>query len=285
MKVAEPQFSFLRSLLKRRTGVCIDDSKQYLVSARLLPIVRQRHLPGIEALLDLVQRGSDVSLERDVLCAMMTHETSFFRDRAPFDSLRRIVADLATRRARERSLVIWSAACSTGQEPASIAMVLHEHFRDLLGAWKIRIIASDYSEAALAKAREGVYSGLETTRGLTPQLLAKYFRPLQGKWSLVHECRKLIEFRQLNLVGAWPPMPPCDVVFLRNVMLYFDVPTRSALVGRMKRALRPDGAMFLGGAETLIGVDDGWDRIADVGSCHYRPKTRGPTAATRVPGS
>ncbi|MFM7108078.1 MAG: CheR family methyltransferase [Planctomycetaceae bacterium] len=285
MKVAEPQFSFLRGLLKRATGVCIDDSKQYLVAARLLPIVRQRKLPGIETLIDRVKHGGDPSLERDVLCAMMTHETSFFRDQAPFEALRRIIADLAGRRARERSLVIWSAACSTGQEPYSIAMLLHEHFRDLLAAWRVRIIASDFSEAALARAREGVYSGLETARGLTPQLLAKHFRPLQGKWSVTHECRRLVEFRQLNLVGPWPPMPPCDVIFLRNVMLYFDVPTRAALVGRMKRALRPDGAMFLGGAETLIGVDDGWDRIADAGSCHYRPKGRSPTAATRGPGS
>ncbi|MFM9057576.1 MAG: CheR family methyltransferase [Planctomycetaceae bacterium] len=285
MKVAEPHYSFLRGLLKRRTGVCIDDSKQYLVVARLLPIVRQRNLAGIEALLDLVQRGPDASLERDVLCAMMTHETSFFRDRAPFDALRRIVADLATRRAREKSLVIWSAACSTGQEPYSIAMLLQEHFRDLLATWRIRIIASDYSESALTKAREGIYGGLETARGLTPPLLAKYFRPLQGKWSVVHDCRRLVEFRQLNLVSSWPPMPPCDVIFLRNVMLYFDVPTRAALVGRMKRALRPDGAMFLGGAETLIGVDDGWDRIADVGSCHYRPRSRGPSADARRPGS
>ena len=273
-KVAEPQFSFLRGLLKRRTGVCIDASKQYLVSARLQPIVRQRRLAGIEALLDRVKQGGDPSLERDVLCAMMTHETSFFRDRAPFEALRRIIADLATRRARERSLVIWSAACSTGQEPYSIAMVLQEHFRDLLAAWRIRIIATDYSEAALARAREGVYSGLETARGLTPQRLAQHFRPLQGKWSVAHECRRAVEFRQMNLNGAWPLLPPCDIVFLRNVMLYFDVPTRQALVAKVRRVLRPDGALFLGGAETLIGVDDGWERIPDGGSCHYRPKAR-----------
>jgi chemotaxis protein methyltransferase CheR len=270
-KVAEPQFSFLRGLLKRRTGVCIDASKQYLVSARLQPIVRQRRLAGIEALLDLVKLGADASLERDVLCAMMTHETSFFRDKAPFEALRRILSDLIAARARERSLTIWSAACSTGQEAYSIAMVLHEHFPDVLATWRIRVIASDFSDQALARAREGVYSGLETARGLTPQLLAKYFRPLQGKSSVVHECRKLVEFRQMNLNGPWPLLPPCDVVFLRNVMLYFDVPTRAALLAKVRRVLRPDGVMFLGGAETLIGVDDGWRRIPDGGTCHYRP--------------
>lgn len=270
-QVAEPQFSFLRALLKRRTGVCIDASKQYLVVARLQPIVRQRSLPGIEALLDRVKQGGDATLERDVLCAMMTHETSFFRDQAPFEALREVIAGLVARRAREKSLVIWSAACSTGQEPYSIAMVLHEHFRDLLASWRVRIIASDFSDAALARAREGVYGALETARGLSPRLLATYFRPLQGRWSVVHDCRRLVEFRQLNLNGSWPLLPPCDVVFLRNVMLYFDVPTRVALLGKVKRVLRPDGALFLGGAETLIGVDDGWQRIADRGSCHYRP--------------
>jgi chemotaxis protein methyltransferase CheR len=274
MQVAEPQFAFLRGLLKRRTGVCIDASKQYLVAARLAPIVRQRRLAGIEALLDAVKLGAEPALERDVLCAMMTHETSFFRDKAPFEALRRIIADLVERRAREKSLVIWSAACSTGQEPYSIAMVLHEHFRDLLASWRIRIVATDFSEPVLARAREGSFSELETARGLPPALLRKYFRQLQGRWSVAHECRRLVEFRQMNLNGAWPLLPPCDVVFLRNVMLYFDVPTRKALLGKVRRVLRQDGAMFLGGAETLIGVDDGWQRITDGGSCHYRPRPR-----------
>jgi chemotaxis protein methyltransferase CheR len=282
-KVAEPQFSFLRGLLKRRTGVCIDASKQYLVSARLQPIVRQRRLPGIEVLLDHVKQGADATLERDVLCAMMTHETSFFRDQAPFEALRRFLVELVARRARERSLTIWSAACSTGQEAYSIAIVLHEHFRELLASWRIRVIASDFSEPALARARVGLYSGLETNRGLTPQVLAKYFRPLQGQSSVAHECRRLVEFRQMNLNGPWPLLPPCDVIFLRNVMLYFDVPTRAALLAKVKRVLRPDGALFLGGAETLIGVDDGWERVADRGSCRYRPRAARP--ATRGPGS
>ena len=276
MQVAEPQFSWLCGLLKRRTGVCIDATKHYLVTARLLPIVRQRKLPSIETLLDRVKAGDDPSLERDVLCAMMTHETSFFRDQAPFEALRRVVAELVERRARERTLVIWSAACSTGQEPYSIAMVLHEHFRDLLATWRIRILATDFSDVALARAREGVYSGLETGRGVSPQLLRRYFRQIQGKWSLTHDVRQLVEFRQFNLNADWPPLPPCDVVFLRNVMLYFDAPTRTTLVGKVRRVLRPDGALFLGGAETLIGVDDGWERIADAGSCHYRPKVRNP---------
>jgi chemotaxis protein methyltransferase CheR len=274
MKVATPQFEFLCGLLRRRTGVCIDESKQYLVVARLMPIVKQRRIPSIETLIDRVRQGGDASLEKDVLCAMMTHETSFFRDRSPFESLRGIVASLVERRSAERQLTIWSAACSTGQEPYSIAILLREHFRDILDAWRVRIIATDFSEPVLDRARDGVYSELETARGLSPPLLKKYFRPLQGKWSIAQECRQLVEFRSLNLNGTWPLLPLCDVVFLRNVMLYFDVPTRAALVRRVRRVLRPDGVLFLGGAETMIGIDDGWDRVTAGGSSYYVPKGR-----------
>jgi chemotaxis protein methyltransferase CheR len=273
MKVAAAQYSFLRDLLRKRTGVVIDDSKQYLVVARLLPIVRQRKIPSIETLIDRVRLGTDPTLERDVLSAMMTHETSFFRDRNPFETLRRIITDLVARRATERQLVFWSAACSTGQEPFSIAMLLNEHFRDLLPTWRIRILATDFSEQVIGQAREGVFSELETARGLSPQLLAKYFRPLQGKWSIVQECRRLVEFRHMNLIADWPLMPACDVVFLRNVMLYFDVPTRAALVRRVRRTLRSDGALFLGGAETMLGIDDGYERCTGTGCSYYRVKT------------
>jgi chemotaxis protein methyltransferase CheR len=178
------------------------------------------------------------------------------------------------KRSAHRQLAIWSAACSTGQEPYSIAMLLNEHFPDLVASWRIRIIATDISEPVLARAREGVFSELETNRGLTAELLKKYFRPLQGKWSIVQECRRLVEFRCLNLNGPWPALPPCDVIFLRNVMLYFDVPTRAALVTKMRRVLKPDGALFLGGAETMIGIDTAYDRLTGAGCSYYRPKPR-----------
>ena len=279
MQVAAAQFAFLRGLLRRRTGVCIDESKQYLVVARLLPIVRQRKIPSLDTLLDRVRQGVDPTLERDVLCAMMTHETSFFRDQAPFVALRQVIGEIAVRRAAERQLTIWSAACSSGQEPYSIAITLLEHFRDLVAGWRVRIVASDFSEPVLERARAGVYGELETARGLSPRLREKYFRPLQGRWSVAQECRRLVEFRSLNLNGAWPMLPSCDVVFLRNVMLYFDLPTRGALVRRVRRVLHPQGVLFLGGAETMIGIDAGYDRIATVGCSYYRPQGRGARPA------
>jgi len=274
MKVSPVQFEFLRDLLRRRTGVEIDDSKQYLVVARLLPIVRQRAIPSLDTLVDRIRKTGDKALEKDVLNAMMTHETSFFRDKSPYETLRQLVTEMIPKRSAHRQLAIWSAACSTGQEPYSIAMLLNEHFPDLVASWRIRIIATDISEPVLARAREGVFSELETNRGLTAELLKKYFRPLQGKWSIAQECRRLVEFRCLNLNGPWPALPPCDVIFLRNVMLYFDVPTRAALVTKMRRVLKPDGALFLGGAETMIGIDTAYDRLTGAGCSYYRPKPR-----------
>ena len=274
MKVSPAQFAFLRDLLRRRTGVVIDDSKQYLVVARLMPIVRQRAIPSLDTLVDRIRKTGDKALEKDVLNAMMTHETSFFRDKSPYQTLRQLVTEMIPKRSAHRQLVIWSAACSTGQEPYSIAMLLNEHFPDLVASWRVRIIATDISEPVLTRAREGVFSELETNRGLPPEMLKQYFRPLQGKWTIAQECRRLVEFRVLNLNGPWPALPPCDVIFLRNVMLYFDVPTRAALVGKMRRVLKPDGALFLGGAETMIGIDAGYDRLAGAGCSFYRPKPR-----------
>ena len=274
MKVGPLQFAFFRDLLRKRTGVVIDSAKEYLVVARLMPIVRQRKIPSLDTLIDRLRKGIDPSLERDVLSAMMTHETSFFRDKSPFETLRSLLPALIARRRPHKQLTFWSAACSTGQEPYSLAMLLNEHARDLLGDWRVRILATAYSETVLDRAREGVFSDLETGRGLPPQFLSRYFRQLQGKWSISQDCRRLVEFRCLNLNDSWPMMPPCDVVFLRNVMIYFDIRTRAALVERVRKVLRPDGFLFLGGAETLIGMDTGYERLTGTGCSYYRPKQR-----------
>jgi TPR repeat protein len=180
MKDSPAQFAFLRDLLRRRTGVVIDDSKQYLVVARLMPIVRQRSIPSLDTLVDRIRTTGDKGLEKDVLNAMMTHETSFFRDKSPFDTLRGLVTEMIPKRAAHKQLVIWSAACSTGQEPYSIAMLLNDHFPELVATWRIRIIATDISEPVLARAREGVFSDLETNRGLPPDLVKKIHHLRKG---------------------------------------------------------------------------------------------------------
>jgi len=272
MQVSPPQFSFLRGLLKKKTGVVIDDSKHYLVVARLLPVVKQRKLPSLDTLIDRIRTSGDSALERDVLNAMMTHETSFFRDRSPFETLKKLVPEYAAKRAVTKQLTIWSAACSTGQEPYSIALMLNEHFRDLVATWRIRIISTDISEVVLTRAREGVYGEIEIVRGLPQPFLRKYFTPFQGKWSIAQSCRRLVEFRRLNLTEQWPIMPPCVIVFLRNVLLYFDDRTRSDVLQKMQKALRPDGALFLGGAETMLGINARYERLTGQGCSYYRPR-------------
>ena len=166
MKVNPQQLAFLATFLKRRSGVVIDASKAYLVEARLLPVLRQRGLADFEILVERVRSARDPGLEQDVLNAMMTHETSFFRDRSPFETVKRLLPDLLKRRAVARHLVVWSAAASSGQEAYSLAMLLNEHFREALAGWSVRILATDISEPVLARAREGLYSDLEVTRGL-----------------------------------------------------------------------------------------------------------------------
>lgn len=278
MKISSPQFAFLRTFLKRVSGVSLDESKQYLVEARLRPVARQRGLDDIDALVTLLRNTSDPHLVDEVVCAMMTHETSFFRDKAPFETIARMLPEVIKRRGVMKQLVIWSAACSTGQEPYSLAMLLHERFPTILSGWRVRIIASDLSQIALGRAREGLYSELETSRGLTPALRNKYFRPLQGRWSIAQNCRSLVEFRQLNLTQPWQTMPPCDLILLRNVLLYFDVPTRIDVLTRMKQTLRPDGGLFLGGAETMLGMDIGYERKSGTGCSYYIP-LKAPTRA------
>lgn len=272
MKVEPTELATLGAFLKRRTGVVVDRSKAYLVEARLVPVIRRHGLADFKALADRVRAARDPSLEQDVLNAMMTHETSFFRDKAPFETVRRILPELIRKRAIARHLVIWSAAASTGQEAYSLAMILAEHFRDALAGWSVRILATDFSEPVLARAREGLYADIEVSRGLPPEYLERYFVRLRGKWSISQECRRSVELRRMNLVEPWQGIPPCDIVLLRNVLIYFDVPTRADILGRMRSVVRPDGALFLGGAETMLGVCESYDRVDGAGCSYYRPK-------------
>ncbi|MFM8284802.1 MAG: CheR family methyltransferase [Planctomycetaceae bacterium] len=278
--VSAADFACIREFLRRRSGVVIDPSKGYLVEARLLPVVRQHRYTGLEALVGRLRQGGDAVLERDVLNAMMTHETSFFRDKSPFETVKQILPGILERRAVSRHLTLWSAAASTGQEAYSLAMLLEEHFRERLAGWRVRILATDISDVVLSRAREGSYSELEVSRGLPAEYRQKYFVPLRGRWSIAQECRKRVEFRPFNLAGPWQGIPTCDIVFLRNVLIYFDLPTRAAIIERMRAVIRPDGRLFIGGAETLLGVSDAFERVEGVGCSSYRPR---PLAGGRSP--
>jgi len=192
---------------------------------------------------------------------MVTTETSFFRDHHPFEALKRsILPELIERRAGERRLIIWCAAASTGQEPYSIALLLREHFPQLYG-WNVEILATDLSAEVLERAKAGRYNQIEANRGLSAPLLVRYFRQHGTSWELCEDVRRQVTFREMNLAKPWPPMPPMDLILMRNVMIYFDVDTKREILARAARTLRTDGYLLLGGAETTYNLSSAFERV------------------------
>jgi chemotaxis protein methyltransferase CheR len=212
---------------------------------------------------DLVRelRGGNAVLAAAVTEAMTTNETSFFRDVHPFTALAdTVLPELLEARRTHRSLDIWCAAASSGQEPYSIAMLLDEALGGEAG-WSARILASDLSPRMLERTRLGVYTQLEVNRGLPVQRLLRHFGREGHQWRAKENLRSMIRTQAINLDGPWPAMPQMDVVLLRNVLIYFDVPTKKRILARVRDVLRPDGYLFLGGAETTLGLDDSYERV------------------------
>jgi chemotaxis protein methyltransferase CheR len=247
-------YEFLRKLLKERSGLDLSADKQYLVESRLIPLARKAGLPGISDLVAKIRNGSG-ALTTDVVEAMTTNETFFFRDKVPFDHLREtILPALVQARASRRALRIWCAASSTGQEPYSIAMCVKE-FAGLSG-WRVEIVATDLSQEVLEKSKAGIYSQFEVQRGLPIQLLVKYFKQAGELWQLNADIRAMVQHRQLNLLQDFSHLGTFDVVFCRNVLIYFDQETKAGIFDRLGRTLEPDGVLLLGAAETVVGISD-----------------------------
>lgn len=264
MSINTTDFAFLQTLVRERSAIVLDPGKEYLAETRLAPIARGAGLPGIGELVAKLRTDPRGTLTDKVIEAMTTNETSFFRDVHPFEALRlNILPDLIKARANERTLNLWCAASSSGQEPYTIAMLIRENFPALI-EWRIRFIATDISQEMLRRSRDGIYSQLEVNRGLPAKYLVKYFEKRGSDWQIKADLRSMIEFKELNLIKPWPAMPPLDVVFIRNVLIYFDLPTKRAILGNIRKVLRPDGYLFLGGAETTLSLDESFKR-AQVG--------------------
>jgi chemotaxis protein methyltransferase CheR len=254
-------FDYICKLLHQRSAIALEAGKEYLVESRLNPVAKREGLGSLEALVTKLRAEPFNGLHRKVVEAMTTNETSFFRDLHPFEALKQsIIPELIQQRAAERALNIWCGASSSGQEPYSLAMLVREYF-PALATWNLRFIASDLSDEMLARARAGRYTQLEVNRGLPATLLVKYFQKQGLEWQIQEELRRMIEFRNINLAEAWPPLPPLDLMMLRNVMIYFDVDTKKAILGKIRRLLKPDGYLFLGGAETTLNLDDSFVRV------------------------
>jgi chemotaxis protein methyltransferase CheR len=263
-------FAFVCKLLLEASAVVLEPGKEYLVDTRLAPLVRKLDLGSISDLVVRLRAPGNSGLLTQVVDALVTTETSFFRDVHPFESLRKsVIPDLIRRRADARALAIWCAASSTGQEPYSLAMLLREHFPELR-TWNVLLLATDLSREVLARAREGKYSQLEVNRGLAAPLLVKYFKQHGTQWQLNEEIRKLVDFRELNLSQPWPYLPRMDLILNRNVMIYFDVATKKSILSRIARLLRPDGYLLLGGSETTFNIDDSFRRLEALKAGFYQ---------------
>lgn len=255
------EFGYLQGLLKERSGVVLEAGKEYLVESRLTPLVEEEGLASLDELLAKLRSDRLGSLHGKVVDAMITKETSFFREFLSFELLRKkVLPELIESRSAECALSLWCAACSSGQEPYSVAMLLRSEF-PRVASWDVTIVASDLSAAILEKARSGVYSQMEVNRGLPAQYLVRFFHRTGIDWRIDASIRDMVDFRRINLAGPWPAVPPVDLILMRNVLIYFDRATQASVLARIARTLRPDGWLLLGGAEAALGLEGGFDRI------------------------
>jgi chemotaxis protein methyltransferase CheR len=278
-------YEFLRKLLRERSGLDLSSDKQYLVESRLIPLARRVGLSGIAELVAKIKTGSEL-LTSEVVEAMTTNETFFFRDKIPFDHLREtILPALLQARASRRSLRIWSAASSTGQEPYSIAMCLKQ-FGAALAGWRVEILATDLSLGVLEKSRAGIFSQFEVQRGLPIQMLVKHFTQAGELWQLNADIRAMVQHRQLNLLQDFSHLGTFDVIFCRNVLIYFDQDTKAGIFDRLARVIEPDGVLTLGAAESVVGISDAFKPFPERRGL-YRPNAgravRAAGAAAMMP--
>lgn len=270
---AQVDYAFLRDLVFRLSQNVLDPSRDYLFDTRLTRVLRANGMTQLEELVQSLRLRKNPTLERAVAEAMTINETSFFRDGRPFELLRtELLPKLIAERRMTRSLRFWSAACSTGQEGYSIAMLLLENFVEL-NSWNIRIEGTDLSSEVVERAQSGRYHRIEMNRGLPARNVVKYFDHAGEDWTVKPDVRKLCHFRVANLCERLPFHEKFDVIFLRNVMLYFSQETRRALMANVHSLLAPDGILFLGSAEQPADPSI-WQAVLAGGTCHFRPVKR-----------
>ncbi len=262
-------YEYLRKLLKDQSGLDLSADKQYLLESRLLPLSRKAGLTSIPELVQKMKAGS-ASLTAQVVEAMTTNETFFFRDKVPFDHFRQsIMPEMMKARATRKSIRIWCAAGSTGQEPYSLAMCIKEMASQLAG-FRVDIVATDISQEVLEKSKAGLYSQFEVQRGLPIQLLVKYFKQNGEFWQVNPDIRAMVQHKQLNLLHDFSQLGTFDIIFCRNVLIYFDQETKINIFNRLCKAMEPDGFLVLGAAETVVGLTDAFKPFPDKRGL-YRP--------------
>lgn len=267
-------FARFRRQLAALTGIALDADKQYLAESRLAPVMRAYGLGDFKELADALENRDNTALVREVIDAMTTNETLFFRDRTPFEAFRaRVLPDLLEARAQERRLRFWCAACSTGQEPYSLAMTLDQDVR-LLRGWSLEILATDLSSSAVESAKNGSYSQFEVQRGLSTGQLLRYFHRQEETWRVNEHLRARINFRDFNLLEDFSNLGAFDVIFCRNVLMYFDPEVRRGVLARLNQALNDGGYLFLGASESVTEANALFTQVTPDGL--WRPRRRAP---------
>ena len=256
-------YDYLRKLLKERSGLVLSADKQYLVESRLLPLARKAGFAGLAELMANLHGPHPEALTVEVVEAMTTNESFFFRDKTPFEYFRDVIMPaLLAARAAQRRIRIWCAAASTGQEPYSLAICLKE-MSHAIASWRIDIVATDLSTEVLEKAKSGIYSQFEVQRGLPITMLIKYFTQVGECWQITPDLRSMVQFKPLNLLSDFAHLGTFDLVLCRNVLIYFDQPTKIGVLERIARITERDGYLILGAAETVVGLTDSFKPLPD----------------------
>ncbi len=249
-------FDLLSTILKERSGLVLSEDKVYLLESRLTPIARKKGMETLDDLINEIRLRRKEELLNEITEAMTTNESFFFRDNTPFDLLKDdVLPALMQSRAASKRIRIWCSAASTGQEPYSIAIILKEMAAELDG-WKIDIVGTDLSNKVLDKAKAGIYSQFEVQRGLPIKLLMKYFTQAGEMWQISDEIRRMVTYRPFNLLNDYSSLGTFDVIFCRNVLIYFQQDTKAAVLNRLRGQMPDDGTLFLGAAETVLGLSD-----------------------------
>ena len=255
MTIATSDFEFLATLISQRTGNVLKPSQDYLLESRLGGVVREKGLPSLDSLIRQLRTDRDPKLNDEIAEAMTVNETSFFRDPDVFETLRQhVIPELIKARQGTKQLSIWCAACSSGQEPYTIAILLKENFPEL-DNWQVKILCTDYSPQMVDRTRKGSYTQFEANRGLPAKLLVKYFDRKGMRWEVKEEFRRSMTFQTCNLTENWSGIPKADLVMLRNVLIYFDKPTKEQVFSRVHQSMAGDGYLVLGGGETTVNLE------------------------------
>jgi chemotaxis protein methyltransferase CheR len=279
MTLTQAEFTFVSQLVRKEASIVLAPGKEYLVEARLIPVAREVGAQSVNDFLTELQRRPNPLNQRRIVDALTTNETSWFRDREPFAALTDVVLpELIKARASTRKLRFWSAASSSGQEAYSLAMLLSEN---LPPGWNYEIMGTDISTEMVKRAETAEYSQVEVNRGLPASQLVQYFERAGAHWRITPALRRNVSFRLMNLTAPLPALQPFDVVFLRNVLIYFDVAVKRTVLQNVSRLLRPDGWLFLGAAETTIGIDDNYERVAAGRTSAYRIRSAVPAGLAR----